>query len=55
MRVLDEASIRFRDDAKAAGAEIIYEEEPGIHDWDFWYPYIRKVLDWLPLKEGYTR
>ena len=29
--------------------DLTYEEGPGIHNWDFWDIYIRKVLAWLPL------
>jgi hypothetical protein len=24
-------------------------EGPGVHDWEFWDTYIKKVLEWLPL------
>ncbi len=29
------------------GANVLYEEGPGGHNWDFWDVYIRKVLDWM--------
>lgn len=29
------------------GADFIYEEGPGIHDWKFWNNYILKGLDWV--------
>lgn len=29
---------------------LTYEEGPGIHSWDFWDDWIRRVLEWLPLK-----
>ena len=29
--------------------ELTYDEGPGTHNWDYWDPQIRKVLDWLPL------
>jgi len=44
-----ESNISFRDYARNLGADLTYEEGPGIHDWDFWDPYIRRVLDWLPV------
>lgn len=47
-------NISFRDYARSLGADLKYEEGPGIHDWDFWDPYIRKVLDWLPLANGFV-
>ena len=28
------------------------EEGPGVHNFDFWDPYIRKILNWLPLTGG---
>lgn len=30
-----------------AGAEVVYEEGEGGHDWDFWDAYIQRVLKWL--------
>lgn len=46
----------FRDVMCKLGADVLYEEGPGAHEWDFWNRYIKKVLDWLPLehdsKEG---
>ena len=48
------ANIEFRDYAKSIGADITYEEGPGIHDWNFWDPYIKRVLDWLPIKGGFV-
>ena len=38
--------------ARAMGADILYEESTGVHNFDFWDPYIRRILDWLPLKHG---
>ncbi len=35
---------------EALGVDLTYDEGPGIHNWDYWDPQIRKVLDWLPLK-----
>lgn len=29
--------------------DLTYDECPGAHNWDYWDPQIRKVLDWLPL------
>lgn len=46
---LYEDNIEFRDYAKGLGVDLTYEEGPGVHDFDFWDPYIRKILDWLPL------
>ncbi len=48
------ANTDFRDYALEIGADLTYEEGPGIHDWNFWDPYIKRVLDWLPLKGGFA-
>ena len=29
------------------GADFIYEEGEGAHDWNFWDEYIQHILDWL--------
>ena len=44
-----DSNIKFRDFALGLGVDLTYEEGPGVHNWDFWDPYIRKVLNWLPL------
>ena len=44
-----ESNITFRDYARSLGVELTYEEGPGVHNFDFWDPYIRRILDWLPL------
>jgi putative tributyrin esterase len=36
---------------KANGADVTYEEGPGMHDWDFWDTYIQRVLEWLPIEK----
>lgn len=30
--------------------DVTYEEHPGIHNWDYWDTHIRRVMEWLPLK-----
>ena len=35
---------------KEAGANVTYEEGPGLHDWYFWDEYIQHVLRWLDYK-----
>ncbi len=35
--------------AKQIGLDLYHEEGPGIHDFDFWDPYIARVINWLPL------
>lgn len=44
-----ESNVTFRDYVRSLGVELTYEEGPGVHNFDFWDPYIRKILDWLPL------
>lgn len=48
-------SVAFRDLAASLGVDLTYAEGPGVHDFDFWDPYIRKILDWLPLKNGFVK
>ena len=43
------SNVAFRDYARSLGVDLTYEEGPGVHNFDFWDPYIRKILDWLPL------
>lgn len=50
---LIESNREFRDYLQVRNVEVTYVEGPGVHDWDFWDTYIRKVLEWLPL-EGKT-
>lgn len=38
----------FRDVAQSLGADMVYWEAPGIHDWNFWDQAIQHVMDWLP-------
>lgn len=48
------ANVEFRDFARKLGVELCYEEAPGVHNWDFWDPFIRRVLDWLPLRNAFV-
>jgi len=34
---------------REAGADVVYEEGDGGHDWYFWDEYIRHVLNWLDI------
>ena len=47
-------SVAFKNIAEELGVDLTYEEGPGIHDFNFWDPYIKKILDWLPLKNGFV-
>ena len=44
-------SISFRSAAQAAGLNLLHEEGPGAHDWDFWDQWIQRVLAWLPVEK----
>ena len=44
-----EDNISFRDYALERKVDLTWEDGPGAHNFDFWDPYVRKILDWLPL------
>ena len=44
------SNVSAREKLEKLGVDLTYEEHPGIHDWDYWDTHIRRVLDWLPLK-----
>ena len=46
---LYDQNLRFRDQARALGLDLIYEEGPGEHEWGYWDRMIQRVLAWLPL------
>ncbi|MBC8080578.1 MAG: esterase family protein [Gorillibacterium sp.] len=41
---------RFLEHAKQLKLDLIYEEEPGEHEWGYWDRKIQRVLEWLPLQ-----
>ena len=41
-------SVRFADEAIAAGAKVTTDFRPGEHEWGLWDAVIRDVIDWLP-------
>lgn len=47
-------NLEYRDYALQLGAPLTYEEGPGIHNWDFWDPFIRRVVNWLPTEGGFV-
>lgn len=51
---LYETNRGFCEYAQSIGAEITYEEGPGVHDFYFWDPYIKKILEWMPLTHGFV-
>ena len=51
---LYESNLEFKALAETLDIDYTYEEGSGAHDFDFWDPYIRRVLDWLPLTGGFV-
>lgn len=45
-----EMNISVRDRIREIGLDLTYEEGPGGHTWDYWDVNIKRVLEWLPLK-----
>ena len=39
----------------ALHANVLFEDHPGAHNWQFWDTHIQRVLDWLPLKSNADR
>jgi putative tributyrin esterase len=44
------SSVRFLDEATAAGLDVHVDFRPGEHVWDLWETVIRDVVAWLPLR-----
>lgn len=42
----------FRDFLTLHGADFVYDEGPGAHDFVFWNEHLRLALQWLPLEEA---
>ena len=40
-------NIRFAESAKILGYDIVYEQSPGNHEWDFWDRSVKKALAWM--------
>lgn len=38
--------------ARELGADAVYEEHPGVHDWTFWNRQIATAIEWMDAKEG---
>jgi putative tributyrin esterase len=49
-----QGSLKLKNLAEELGVDITYAEGPGVHNFDFWDPYIRRIIDWLPLKDGFV-
>ena len=41
---------RFIDAARRRGVDLVFDLDPGGHEWGYWDAHIRDVLDWLPLE-----
>lgn len=46
---LYDGNIRFRDHLKKLGCNLLYEESPGDHAWEYWDEKIQTILNWLPI------
>lgn len=41
----------FRDHCRRIGLPVEYEEGPGAHVWEYWDVNIRRIVDWLPVRQ----
>lgn len=46
---LYEQNIKMRDHLKKLKFDLLYEESPGTHAWEYWDSKIQDVLKWLPI------
>ena len=44
-------NLNFKRLATDLGFDLVYSEEPAVHEWGFWDRQIQKVLEWLPLEK----
>ena len=44
-----DGNLRLRDCLLQNGFDVVWEEGPGAHEWDFWNRHIQRVVSWLPL------
>lgn len=44
---LYKANLHVKQRMEEMGADVVYEEGPGGHNWDFWDVYIQRILDWM--------
>lgn len=42
-------SVEFRNFALERNVDVTFEDGPGDHNFDFWDPFIRRILNWMPL------
>jgi S-formylglutathione hydrolase FrmB len=48
------SNIEFRRFAETLNIDYTYEEGPGMHDFDFWDPFIARVIQWLAPDGGFV-
>jgi len=41
----------FREKANETGLDLLCEEGPGDHNWEFWDHWIQRVIEWLPVEK----
>ena len=39
---------------EAFPVDLTYDEGSGAHNWDYWDPQIRRILNWLPLANNFV-
>ena len=44
-------NVRARDELRALGFDVTWDEGPFGHEWDFWDQQVKRLIDWLPLEE----
>lgn len=49
---LYESNIKFLQHARSLNFDLEYEEGPGGHTWELWDKYIKRVLEWLPIRSS---
>lgn len=47
-----EINEKMRDYFYSRNLDLTWEQGPGIHCWEFWSIYIKKLIEWLPLDKG---
>lgn len=48
-------NVQYHEYLNSIGYDHIFSTSPGIHNFDFWDPEIRKAIDWLPLNSAGQR
>lgn len=49
--ILYESNIRFLHWLRELGYDVTYQEDDGVHGWDYWNKRLPYAIDWLPLEE----